>query len=285
MGIRSRLKELLEAAQGQSGTNSFSVRSSEAPPMDARGTASPPPTERPASRPAPAPAPSMPSPPPMGDPPDTRKVIQAPIVAQPVQADTSAGEGIRIKAQPQRDGKMCLFMVNQPVLPERSWYFDDAKNAAGSVLAQALFALDDVDTVIVDDSTVTVTLDQESGDWNNRATAIGGAIRDVLESGKSAVDAALIAEVPPEGDIRAGIQQCIDDEVNPGVAAHSGYITLTRVRGNSVYIQMGGGCQGCSAADLTLKQGIHQAFRTAVPHVGAIYDETDHAAGLNPYFS
>jgi Fe-S cluster biogenesis protein NfuA len=48
---------------------------------------------------------------------------------------------------------------------------------------------------------------------------------------------------------------------------------------------MGGGCQGCSAADLTLKQGIHTSFRKAVPMVGAIFDETDHTAGLNPYFS
>jgi hypothetical protein len=36
---------------------------------------------------------------------------------------------------------------------------------------------------------------------------------------------------------------------------------------------------------LTLKQGIHTSFRTAVPKVGAIFDETDHTAGLNPFFS
>ena len=94
----------------------------------------------------------------------------------------------------------------------------------------------------------------------------------------------VLAEIPEETAVREGVQVCIDEEVNPGVAAHSGYITLTEVRGNSVYIQMGGGCQGCSAADLTLKQGIHEAFRKAVPGLGAIYDETDHAAGLNPYF-
>ena len=77
----------------------------------------------------------------------------------------------------------------------------------------------------------------------------------------------------------------IDTEVNPGVAGHGGNISLLAVKGNSVTIQMGGGCQGCSAADLTLKQGIHTSFRTAVPKVGAIFDETDHTAGLNPYFS
>ena len=69
------------------------------------------------------------------------------------------------------------------------------------------------------------------------------------------------------------------------VAGHGGRITLTAVTGNTVTIEMGGGCQGCSAADLTLKQGIHSAFRKAAPYVGAIYDETDHAAGSNPYYS
>ena len=81
------------------------------------------------------------------------------------------------------------------------------------------------------------------------------------------------------------VKKFIDEEVNPGVAGHGGQINLLAVKGNSVTIQMGGGCQGCSAADLTLKQGIHTSFRNAVPQVGAIFDETDHTAGLNPYFS
>ena len=80
------------------------------------------------------------------------------------------------------------------------------------------------------------------------------------------------------------MQKVIETEINPGVAAHSGFITLTRIRGNSVTISMGGGCQGCSAADVTLRQGIHKSFRDAMPSIGAIYDDTDHAAGLNPYF-
>ena len=46
-----------------------------------------------------------------------------------------------------------------------------------------------------------------------------------------------------------------------------------------MYIKMGGGCQGCSVADVTLKQGIHGAFREAIAGIGAIYDETDHSAG------
>jgi Fe-S cluster biogenesis protein NfuA len=91
--------------------------------------------------------------------------------------------------------------------------------------------------------------------------------------------------MPEEEIIRRKIQTVLDLEVNPGIAAHSGIVSLERVEGNTVYITMGGGCQGCAASTITLRHGIHTAFRRAVPEIGAIYDETDHAAGVNPYFT
>ena len=85
--------------------------------------------------------------------------------------------------------------------------------------------------------------------------------------------------------MRRQIKKLIDSEINPAVAGHGGVIELIDVMNKKVYLRMGGGCQGCSAAGVTLRQGIHNAFRDAMPEIGAIYDETDHAAGLNPYFS
>ncbi len=48
---------------------------------------------------------------------------------------------------------------------------------------------------------------------------------------------------------------------------------------------MGGGCQGCGAADVTLRQGVERMIREAVPEVLEIIDLTDHAAGQNPYYA
>ena len=48
---------------------------------------------------------------------------------------------------------------------------------------------------------------------------------------------------------------------------------------------MGGGCQGCAASSVTLRQGVHAAFRKASPYLGSILDETDHSAGKNPFFN
>jgi len=53
----------------------------------------------------------------------------------------------------------------------------------------------------------------------------------------------------------------------------------------SIFLVMGGGCQGCASAQATLKHGVEKAIRQAVPAVTEIVDVTDHAAGTNPYYS
>lgn len=80
------------------------------------------------------------------------------------------------------------------------------------------------------------------------------------------------------------VQEVIDRQINPGVGSHGGMVTLVDVRDGTAYMRFGGGCQGCAAVDVTLKQGVETAVRTAVPEVSAIVDVTDHDAGANPYY-
>jgi Fe/S biogenesis protein NfuA len=80
------------------------------------------------------------------------------------------------------------------------------------------------------------------------------------------------------------VQDVIDRQINPGVGSHGGMVTLVDVRDGTAYMRFGGGCQGCAAVDVTLKQGVETAVRTAVPEISAIVDVTDHQAGENPYY-
>jgi Fe-S cluster biogenesis protein NfuA len=200
--------------------------------------------------------------------------------------EMNQSDDILIKAEPSRDNGQCKFMVNRPLFEGHSWMFSNFEEAAGSPLAESVFSVDSVETLLIHDSTAVVTKTGAKGlsDWEALAKEVGGVLRKTLEAGTDMVSKDIIAQIPTEEVVRDEIQKVIDTEVNPGVAGHGGKITLTAVTGNTVTIEMGGGCQGCSAADLTLKQGIHSAFRKAVPYVGAIYDETDHAGGLNPYY-
>lgn len=61
-------------------------------------------------------------------------------------------------------------------------------------------------------------------------------------------------------------------------------MTLVDVREGTAYLRFGGGCQGCAAVDVTLRQGVETAIRNAVPAIRAIEDATDHAAGSSPYY-
>lgn len=81
------------------------------------------------------------------------------------------------------------------------------------------------------------------------------------------------------------VQDVLDQQVNPGIAGHGGSASLVRVEGDAAIVQLHGGCQGCGAADLTLKQGIERMIRDAVPEIAAVRDATDHAAGENPYYA
>ena len=86
-------------------------------------------------------------------------------------------------------------------------------------------------------------------------------------------------------ELRGKVQELIDTKINPAIAGHGGYVDLIDVQDNRVYLQMGGGCQGCGAADITLKSGIERLIKDELPEVVEVLDTTDHASGANPYYT
>ena len=81
------------------------------------------------------------------------------------------------------------------------------------------------------------------------------------------------------------VQKLIDERINPAVAAHGGQIELLNVSDDAIYIHMGGGCQGCGMANVTLKHGIEAMIQEVFPEIKHVIDTTDHDAGDNPYYS
>jgi Fe/S biogenesis protein NfuA len=92
------------------------------------------------------------------------------------------------------------------------------------------------------------------------------------------------SELPLSGPLAERVQQVIDEVINPGIAAHGGFVELVDVSDETLYLRMGGGCQGCAASQATLRQGIERMVREEVPEIREIIDVTDHTAGANPYY-
>jgi len=55
--------------------------------------------------------------------------------------------------------------------------------------------------------------------------------------------------------------------------------------GGWVRIRLEGGCQGCSLAEVTIRQGIEPLLRARLPGLTGVADITDHEAGTDPFFS
>lgn len=95
-------------------------------------------------------------------------------------------------------------------------------------------------------------------------------------------------EVPQadlSGDVAQRVKQILDQSINPQIASHGGQAELVAVEEGTAYLRLGGGCQGCGMAKVTLSQGIETSITSAVPEIERVVDVTDHAAGSNPYYA
>lgn len=191
--------------------------------------------------------------------------------------------GIKIMADPTSNAT-CKFTVDRPVYPDSSFYFASKERAQGSLLAERLFEIPTVRSVLISHDRVVVN---KAGmeEWPAIGRQIGAAIRSHLATELPAVSEELRATIPPAEVIRQRVQEVLDTRINPSVASHGGHVGLIGVQGNTIFLKLGGGCQGCGQADVTLKQGIEVEIHAAVPEVGDILDTTEHAAGRNPYYS
>lgn len=105
-----------------------------------------------------------------------------------------------------------------------------------------------------------------------------------LISSELKVLAPLRALDTPDGRIAANVQHVLEEQVNPALATHGGEAVLIDVQDGIAYLELTGGCQGCSMADATLKNGIETSIRESVPGILGVRDVTEHAKGRNPYF-
>ena len=200
--------------------------------------------------------------------------------------EAAPGE-IRISAAPTRDPATFRFTVNRPIFKNQGVYYESPDEAAESPIGHALFELDGVTAVAITDNVIDVTA-ATSGHWPELAHQVGRATREALLQMPEEEEPVLDFRAPrteDEEELLKEVQLCLDSELNPMIAMHGGYAELVDVRGNRAFVKMHGGCQGCGAADVTLKQGIARMITERFGEIKEVLDITDHASGVNPYYA
>jgi len=96
---------------------------------------------------------------------------------------------------------------------------------------------------------------------------------------------AKMPRVDESSPIEDRINYVLYNEVNPALAAHGGEVSLVEVTEDSyAVLRFGGGCQGCSAVDMTLKDGVQKTLLEQLPQLAGVRDMTDHSDTTNAYY-
>ena len=87
------------------------------------------------------------------------------------------------------------------------------------------------------------------------------------------------------GSLEEQIQLMLDEQGNPMLASQGGNVILEGIKDSTAYVRFGGGCQGGSMIDTTVKQGVEVMLKEAIPDLSGVYDVTDHSEGESPFFT
>ena len=123
--------------------------------------------------------------------------------------------------------------------------------------------------------------------WNTTNFGLGlkGVAKNISSMRSSTTPKTAWPNVDADSPLEDRINYVLYNEINPGLAAHGGMVTLVEVLDDSIAVlQFGGGCQGCAAVDITLKHGVETALLEQVPDLTAIKDATDHSDTEHAYY-
>jgi len=192
-------------------------------------------------------------------------------------------DDIEIIGEPLLDLQVCKFVVNYPILPDGSYNCRNKKMAEGSPLLEALFEIDGITQIHITGNNLTIAK-SNSESWPDMGRKIGTVIRHQIKSGKPLLEPDIQQKIPSEEQIREAVEDLFKTEINPSIASHGGRVELANVEGTRVFVRLGGGCQGCAYANVTLKESIEKTIRATIPEVTEVVDVTNHQTGTNPYY-
>ena len=193
-------------------------------------------------------------------------------------------ENIEITVQVDRRNPMLCRFTSSRTLYVGTKTINSKEEAKGLLLAERLLCLPGIVRIQMIGHLLVVTR-TENREWRYLGKEIESVLTSYLISGEALSRDDVHDQMMLIGrSTKEKVQYLINAQINPGVAEHGGSVQVVEVKNDSVYLRLHGGCQGCGAADFTLRQGIEKIVKRAVPEIQQIIDLTNHAAGVNPYY-
>jgi len=194
-------------------------------------------------------------------------------------------ESLKVEIDPvPDDSDTCVMRVDR-VITKTPEYYSTPEEAESSPMGRELLELGTLEAVLIQDYTITLLKPVPGAPWAEIVPKAETLVREHFAELDRIQEASRREMDEGERELFVEVQNLLNEEINPMVASHGGFIEVSDVKENDLYLSMGGGCQGCGMASVTLRQGVEQLIRQKLPQIRNIFDTTDHAAGTDPYYS
>jgi Fe-S cluster biogenesis protein NfuA len=178
-----------------------------------------------------------------------------------------------IEGTPNRNA--LKFILKEPLTWGVTHSYDNAEQAQGDPLAEALFDIDHVTNVFYVDRWITITQDGEA-DWQDLARAVADPIRaapaaDAHSAAKVAEAGSVITGLSPEDQKRlVEINEMLDEEIRPYLQNDGGDLHVLSLDGNKLSVHYQGACGTCPSSISGTLRGIQNMLRSIEPEIEVV---------------
>ena len=202
-------------------------------------------------------------------------------------------KSLEILATPMDDSHYCRFTLGVENIVTKEVTFNHAPDK--SFFVKDLFSVEGISQVIIDKNYLIC---KKNGDtpWQVLGKTIGNILRLNYSKNNLVIPSEFYSKSKAsdkfieknneflKSDLGKKIQETIELQIQPSLGAHGGSVQLIDLREGSLMVSFSGGCQGCSQASVTVKDGIEKIITEKFQEVHTIVDMTNHSGGDNPYF-
>lgn len=201
---------------------------------------------------------------------------------------------LEILATPFDDPSICRFTIGITSLVENEITFYHSPDE--DFFIRDLFEVEEIKQIVVDKNYIICKKDSETP-WSILAKTVGNIIRLAHQNNRLVIPNLYRVEKVQESepnsfanlefinsDLGQKMKEVIELQIQPSLGAHGGSVTLLDFKDGHLFVRFQGGCQGCSQASVTVKDGIQKILKSKFPEIVDVVDLTDHLKGQNPYF-
>jgi Fe-S cluster biogenesis protein NfuA len=173
------------------------------------------------------------------------------------------------------------FTFEKPISTDE-FFISNSQQSVNSPIAKKLFGFPWTEAIKVSPMSLELTK-KDWVDWDILLEPLQGLLEEHFASTTVLEKSPVLKTSTLDTDEASAIKNFIEQNINPSLAAHGGWIELKSFDSQTAYLHMGGGCQGCASSQATMVDGVETALKSQFPFVQRVVDVTDHSLGENPY--